>query len=86
MKNDGLLDRCHLKGEEGDTVHALLCGIGHNVRLLLSFIREWLCLREVLVLSRIFMHYISQFGDLERSAVAHQSSPAEHALKSCRLN
>ena len=34
MKNDGLLDRCHLKGLLGDALHAILCGIGHNLRLL----------------------------------------------------
>ncbi len=39
MKNDGMLSRCHLKGKEGDAIHALLCGLGHNLRLLLNFIR-----------------------------------------------
>lgn len=28
IKSDGLLDRCHLKGKEGDAIHAVLCGIG----------------------------------------------------------
>ena len=47
MKNDGLLDRCHLKGIEGDAIHALLCGIGrgglpHNLRLMLNFLRKQL--------------------------------------------
>jgi IS5 family transposase len=32
MKIDGLLDRCHLKGLRGDAMHAILCGIGHNLR------------------------------------------------------
>ena len=32
MKVDGLLERCHLKGTRGDAVHAILCGIGHNLR------------------------------------------------------
>jgi len=40
MKNDGMLGRCHLKGKEGDAIHALLCGIGHNLRLLLNFIKK----------------------------------------------
>ena len=39
MKNDGMLSRCHLKGKAGDAIHALLCGLGHNLRLLLNFIR-----------------------------------------------
>ncbi len=34
MKNEGHLERCPLKGKNGDAIHALLCGIGHNLRLL----------------------------------------------------
>jgi len=34
MKNDFRLERCPLKGKDGDAIHALLCGIGHNLRLL----------------------------------------------------
>jgi IS5 family transposase len=37
MKNDGLLDKCHLKGKLGDAIHAILCGVGHNLRLLYNF-------------------------------------------------
>ena len=43
MKSDGLLDRCHLWGSDGDAIHTILCGIGHNLRLLLNFLRELLC-------------------------------------------
>ncbi len=43
MKNDGLLVRCHLQGQLGDAIHALLCGIGHNLRLLYNFWAEKLC-------------------------------------------
>jgi IS5 family transposase len=32
MKIDGLLDCCYLKGLRGDVMHAILCGIGHNLR------------------------------------------------------
>ena len=42
MKNDGLLGRCHLKGKEGDTRHALLWSIGHNLRLMLNCLNEQL--------------------------------------------
>ena len=38
MKNDGLLGRCFLAGTDGDAVHAILCGIGHNLRLLMAFL------------------------------------------------
>ena len=34
MKNDGLLDRNHLKGTGGDAINALLAAAGHNLRLL----------------------------------------------------
>jgi IS5 family transposase len=36
MKNDGLLDRNHLAGVEGDKINAVLCGCGQNVRKLLA--------------------------------------------------
>ena len=34
MKNEGSLERCPLKGKEGDSIHAVLSGIGHNLRLM----------------------------------------------------
>jgi IS5 family transposase len=40
MKNDGLLERCYLKGKTGDALHAILCGIGHNLRWLLNYIKD----------------------------------------------
>ena len=40
MKNDGMLDRSYLKGKEGDAIHAILCGIGHNLRLMMNFIKK----------------------------------------------
>lgn len=39
MKNDGLLRRNWLKGSLGDAMHALLCGAGHNLRLILAHLR-----------------------------------------------
>jgi transposase, IS5 family len=35
MKLDGKLARNHLAGAVGDAIHALLCGAGHNLRLIL---------------------------------------------------
>ncbi len=35
MKHEGLLDRCHLRGREGDRVHAVLCAVGFNLRKVL---------------------------------------------------
>jgi len=39
MKTDGRLDRNPLKGALGDALHAVLCGAGHNVRLLMKKLR-----------------------------------------------
>lgn len=36
MKSEGKLDRNYLKGTNGDRLNAILCGIGHNVRLILN--------------------------------------------------
>jgi len=37
MKSDGLLECCYLKGSEGDALHAILCGVGHNLRLIRGY-------------------------------------------------
>ena len=39
MKTDGRLGRNPLKGALGDALHAVLCGAGHNIRLLLKKLR-----------------------------------------------
>lgn len=39
MKHDGRLGRNWLKGELGDALHAMLCGAGHNLRMILRAIR-----------------------------------------------
>jgi IS5 family transposase len=39
MKADGLLGRNWLHGELGDAMHAVLCGAGHNLRMILRYLR-----------------------------------------------
>jgi transposase, IS5 family len=39
MKTDGHLGRCYLKGREGDAVNAVLTAVGHNLRLVLAWLR-----------------------------------------------
>lgn len=39
MKMDGRLGRNPLKGAVGDVLHAVMCGAGHNIRLLLKKLR-----------------------------------------------
>jgi len=44
MKSDGHLGRNYLKGRHGDQVNAVLSAIGHNLRLILNWLRLRLCL------------------------------------------
>jgi len=39
MKSDGKLDRNWLKGALGDAIHAVMCGAGHNLRMILKKLR-----------------------------------------------
>ena len=48
MKLDGRLARNHLRGAVGDAIHALLCGAGHNLRLILRHLAR--LLRALLLL------------------------------------
>jgi IS5 family transposase len=56
LKAEHRMDRCHLKGEIGDRLHAVLCAAGYNIRWLLrmiakkgiTFLRLFLRLRATL--------------------------------------
>lgn len=49
MKSDGLLGRNWLKGTLGDAMHAVLCGAGHNLRMILAHLRVlWFAWRQAL--------------------------------------
>ena len=48
-KSDGLLERNRLAGARGDAINAVLVGAGHNVRLLLAWLRALLSLFLALV-------------------------------------
>ncbi len=43
MKTDGRLTQCPLKGTTGDALFAVLCGCGHNIRMILCHLRVFLC-------------------------------------------
>ena len=43
MKTDGLLGRNWLKGEIGDALHAVMCGAGHNLRMILARLKALYC-------------------------------------------
>lgn len=51
MKDDGLLERNHLAGTEGDAINVILCAAGHNMRLLARWIRMLLALILAIILS-----------------------------------
>lgn len=40
LKEDHRMGRCHLKGEEGDRMHAVLCMVGYNICWLLRMIAK----------------------------------------------
>ena len=40
LKADHCMNRCHLKGAEGDAIHAVLCAAGYNIRWLLRMISK----------------------------------------------
>ena len=56
MKDDGHLERNHLKGPEGDAINAVLTAAGHNLRLL----EKWLRLLFVLFLAAFIQIHIRQ--------------------------
>jgi IS5 family transposase len=39
MKAEGHLGRCYLKGTAGDAANAILTAVGHNLRLVLTWLR-----------------------------------------------
>lgn len=55
MKTDGLLDRNWLKGAFGDAIHAILCGAGHNLRMILAHLRVlyFACIAHIALLLSI---------------------------------
>ena len=40
LKADHRMDRCPLKGQTGDAIHAVLCAAGYNIKWLLRMIRK----------------------------------------------
>ena len=78
LKADHRMDRCHLKGELGDRLHAVLCAAGYNIRWLLRMIvlkglRAFLRLLQPARLSdfgRVFGALISKFARFTRLPAA----------------
>ena len=79
VQNGGITDhrmnRCHLKGSEGDALHAVLCAAGYNIRWLLRMIAKkglglLLCLLQVSGLASLLEKLAEIFGQtrLQNSA------------------
>ena len=55
-KSDGLLERNRLAGARGDAINAVLVGAGHNIRLLLAWLRVLLRLMLAVLTAEIEAH------------------------------
>ena len=66
MKTDGKLGRNYLMSELGDKINALLCGAGHNIRIILKKLREMLLFFGLLCLGQKLVRLIPwpPFGKL----------------------
>ena len=62
MKVDGRLARNPLKGALGDAIHAVMCGAGHNLRLILAALRLY-CVRVGLPMQAIIAALLAAPGD-----------------------
>ena len=58
LKADHRMDRCHLKGEIGDRLHAVLCAAGYNIRWLLRMIVK----KGVAFLQRVYLRLCEMAG------------------------
>jgi IS5 family transposase len=60
-KHDNGLDRCYLKGAEGDALHAVLCAAGYNIRWLMRAIARMGL--KALFLRRILLSWLAALLD-----------------------
>jgi len=56
MKADGHLGRCYLKGTTGDAASAILSAVGHNLRLVLAWLRMFLRLILIALFATVGIH------------------------------
>ena len=56
LKQDHRMDRCHLKGEKGDRLHAVLCAAGYNIKWLLRMIAK----KGLAFLEHLFLRLLQQ--------------------------
>lgn len=58
LKADHRMNRCHLKGETGDRLHAVLCAAGYNIRWLLRMIAR----KGITFLQRLYLRLCTVVG------------------------
>ncbi len=58
LKADHGMDRCHLKGAQGDRLHAVLCAAGYNIRWLLRMIAR----KGIAFLQRLYLRLCAVAG------------------------
>jgi IS5 family transposase len=66
MKSEGHLGRNYLKGRHGDRANAVLSAVGHNLRLVLRWLRT--------LLRRILAAIFALFADLEPKSALNPAS------------
>ena len=58
LKTDHRMNRCHLLGAQGDSLHAVLCAAGYNIRRLLRMIAK----KGVTFLQTLFLRLLQHSG------------------------
>lgn len=81
-KHDDRMDRCWLKGGEGDALHAVLCAAGFNIRWLLRAIARLGLVRLFCSLSRVIVYSASRLLVTigQRTASRYRSARSSHPL------
>jgi len=69
MKGEGHLGRCYLKGRDGDAANAILTAVGHNLRLVLTWLRIILRLIPERTLARLLVPNRAQSGFLTADSI-----------------
>ncbi len=75
LKADHRMDRCHLKGETGDRLHAVLCAAGYNIRWLLRMIAR----KGVAFLQLVYLR-LCEVASLSPNWSRMLRKPLDHAL------
>ena len=79
LKSDHRLDRCYLKGQTGDAIHAVLCAAGYNIKWLMRMIlqkgiKPFLCLFFAQEIRALFENF-------KQIAARFQTKPINHHLR-----